>query len=274
MKAIRTIFAWIYVKNHEFDKMPSQKRLIISHGLFMFGLAISALVCTVLTFALNSNYMPLTILMFGMIFGIPFMLRQIYHKGKLSNFVPCSIYLHQEIAKHIHNYLNSFNYVQQIFKKPYLDEVTNETIKNKSFIFNVPFYDNYKKYEPLKTQHKLEIDKQIFKFMEHIKKGVAEKEAEASSYYENFFESSNNSHDHGYNGYYDEYNDYYSQQPQQVNNRIKYLEVLGLGASATAEDIKKVYRKLAMKWHPDRNPGDKQAEEKFKEMKAAYEALC
>lgn len=50
-------------------------------------------------------------------------------------------------------------------------------------------------------------------------------------------------------------------------------EVLGVAKDASAEDIKKSYRKLAMKHHPDRNPDDKSAEEKFKEVQAAYELL-
>ena len=52
-----------------------------------------------------------------------------------------------------------------------------------------------------------------------------------------------------------------------------YYEVLGLQKGASAEDIKKAYRKAAMKYHPDRNPGDKEAEEKFKEVGQAYEVL-
>lgn len=50
-------------------------------------------------------------------------------------------------------------------------------------------------------------------------------------------------------------------------------EILGVAKDASAEDIKKAYRKLAMKHHPDRNPDDKAAEEKFKEVQAAYEVL-
>ncbi|MFZ5756866.1 MAG: molecular chaperone DnaJ [Pseudomonadota bacterium] len=50
-------------------------------------------------------------------------------------------------------------------------------------------------------------------------------------------------------------------------------EVLGVAKDASADDIKKAYRKLAMKYHPDRNPDDKAAEEKFKEVQAAYEIL-
>ena len=52
-----------------------------------------------------------------------------------------------------------------------------------------------------------------------------------------------------------------------------YYEVLELGKTATAPEIKKAYRRFAMKYHPDRNPGDKASEEKFKEVKEAYEVL-
>lgn len=52
-----------------------------------------------------------------------------------------------------------------------------------------------------------------------------------------------------------------------------YYEVLGVSKSANADEIKKAYRKVAMQYHPDRNPGDKAAEEKFKEAAEAYEIL-
>ena len=52
-----------------------------------------------------------------------------------------------------------------------------------------------------------------------------------------------------------------------------FYEVLGVNRDASEEEIKKSYRKLAMKYHPDRNPGNKEAEEKFKEAKEAYEVL-
>ena len=52
-----------------------------------------------------------------------------------------------------------------------------------------------------------------------------------------------------------------------------YYEVLGVSKTATADEIKSAYRKLAMKYHPDRNPGDKAAEEKFKEAAEAYDGL-
>lgn len=52
-----------------------------------------------------------------------------------------------------------------------------------------------------------------------------------------------------------------------------YYDLLGVSPNASQEEIKKAYRKLAMKWHPDRNPGNKQAEEKFKEIQKAYDYL-
>lgn len=52
-----------------------------------------------------------------------------------------------------------------------------------------------------------------------------------------------------------------------------YYEVLGVDRNATPEELKKAYRKLALQYHPDRNPGDKEAEEKFKEAAEAYDVL-
>ncbi|MDR0316346.1 MAG: DnaJ domain-containing protein, partial [Treponema sp.] len=53
-----------------------------------------------------------------------------------------------------------------------------------------------------------------------------------------------------------------------------YYEVLGVQKNASKDDIKKAYRKLAIQYHPDKNPGNKEAEEKFKEATEAYEVLA
>src|SRR5438874_6533584 len=52
-----------------------------------------------------------------------------------------------------------------------------------------------------------------------------------------------------------------------------YYEVLGVPRNASEADVKKAYRKLARQYHPDRNPGDKSAETKFKEIQQAYDVL-
>ncbi len=60
---------------------------------------------------------------------------------------------------------------------------------------------------------------------------------------------------------------------KQMAQKRDYYEVLGVSKSATEDEIKKAYRKIAIKYHPDRNPGDKEAEEKFKEAAEAYSVL-
>ncbi|MBW1917567.1 MAG: molecular chaperone DnaJ [Deltaproteobacteria bacterium] len=58
-----------------------------------------------------------------------------------------------------------------------------------------------------------------------------------------------------------------------MNGKADYYEVLGVNRDADADEIKRAYRRQALKYHPDRNPGDQQAEEKFKEAAEAYEVL-
>ena len=58
-----------------------------------------------------------------------------------------------------------------------------------------------------------------------------------------------------------------------MNGKKDYYELLGVSRGASEDDIKKSYRKLALKYHPDRNPSDKQAEERFKEVSEAYQVL-
>lgn len=59
-----------------------------------------------------------------------------------------------------------------------------------------------------------------------------------------------------------------------MNGKKDYYELLGVSRNASEEEIKKAYRKLALKYHPDRNPGDKKSEEQFKELSEAYQILA
>lgn len=55
--------------------------------------------------------------------------------------------------------------------------------------------------------------------------------------------------------------------------KVDYYQVLGIGRGATDEEVKKAYRKLVFEYHPDRNPGNQEAEDKIRELNAAYEVL-
>src|SRR5262245_5021791 len=58
-----------------------------------------------------------------------------------------------------------------------------------------------------------------------------------------------------------------------MSQKRDYYDVLGVGRNADEQEIKKAYRKIALKYHPDKNPNDKSAEDKFKEAAEAYEVL-
>src|SRR5687767_9000854 len=58
-----------------------------------------------------------------------------------------------------------------------------------------------------------------------------------------------------------------------MSTKRDFYEILGVSKGSTPEEIKKAYRKVAIQFHPDKNPGDKAAEEKFKEAAEAYEVL-
>lgn len=268
MKIIRAIFSWIYEKNHEFDQVSKANKVFIYYGWLLLAMIVSTVIPLVITLVSEANYMPMMFVFFAIFLGVPFMLRRAYTKGKMEKFAPWKIYMHKEISRQFNNYLQQFNYIEKIAKTTYLNESASEINKNDLFSFNLPFLSDYKKYQPLEAEHKAQLKSQINQYMKKLKELIKQKEDEAHSYYNDFFKNNNNFYSNSYN----DYDDYYS-EPVQNNARLSYLEVLGLSASATAEDIKKAYRKLAMKWHPDRNK-DTKAEETFKSIKSAYESLC
>src|SRR5262245_15053730 len=58
-----------------------------------------------------------------------------------------------------------------------------------------------------------------------------------------------------------------------MSNKRDYYEVLGVSRNATEQELKQAYRKLAIQYHPDKNPNNREAEEKFKELNEAYQVL-
>jgi DnaJ-class molecular chaperone len=65
----------------------------------------------------------------------------------------------------------------------------------------------------------------------------------------------------------------YSGPMARARSDVDYYAVLGLGPGASEDEIRRTYRRLALQWHPDRNPGDPRAEERFKEISEAYAVL-
>src|SRR5438045_6296892 len=59
-----------------------------------------------------------------------------------------------------------------------------------------------------------------------------------------------------------------------VSQKRDYYEVLGVARTATSQELKSAFRKLAIQYHPDKNPGDKASEDRFKEASEAYKVLC
>src|SRR5690348_14236023 len=65
----------------------------------------------------------------------------------------------------------------------------------------------------------------------------------------------------------------YSGPMARARSDVDYYAVLGLGPGASEDEIRRTYRRLALQWHPDRNPGDPRAEERFKEISESYAVL-
>jgi DnaJ-domain-containing protein 1 len=245
-----TLLSLIYTVNHKYDKQPSiTKGTFVTYGIIGIML-FSVFIPMVLSFALNKSLfgMVLPMLVYSSLFiGL---VRIPYLKGKLDAYKPAYTYMIEQFSKNMEEHLNKFQGVDRAIEGDLIQKILAQTQ-----IYHTIFFlsDNRK----LTEQYKNKLNKQVQDYVKLVL-SIAQQVKQKNSQ----------------NGYENSYNNSYSQaQKQSVDYRIPHLRVLGLHATATDEEIKKAYRKLAMKWHPDRNKAPN-AEENFKRIKSAYESLC
>jgi uncharacterized protein with PQ loop repeat len=238
MKTWHTFLAWMYRFNFQYDHMPKNERFRMFSVFAVIFMMQAALLPMVLSFLVKKNLSDISLALFLIFAAAIAAFRIPYLKGKLDKYMPVSNYLKKEVERQFILYLNQFSGNEKD-KKAVLLQKAN-TVFGVLYRFNIPSI------MVLTENNKKLIEQQIHAYMEYLK--------EQSKHFDN-------QKDH---------------IDESVNNTLRnsYLSILGLHNSATLDDIKKAYRKLAMKWHPDRNPGSQIAEEKFKEIKAAYEHLC
>jgi hypothetical protein len=257
MKVSHIFLSWIYQLNSQFDRMSKSDRSRMFAVLAIIFMMNAAFLPMIFSFVLKKDLSDITVSILLTTSVIMAAIRIPYLQGKLNKYMPVSFtdYLNAEVARQFTAHLNKFSGNEKKKEADRLQEANK--MFGSMFIFHIP------RNKPLNEHNKMIINQQVKKYIDYLKTMASQ--IDSSRY-------NSNNNENFYNKY-DDYDDYYNEYTG-TNVRVSYLEVLGLSESATEEDIKKAYRKLAMKWHPDRNPGDKVAEEKFKEMKAAYEALC